>query len=134
TCKREIRGLGLDLALAYCLVADVQGERAYRRHRVPLLLERGGEDDVAERDGLGGLDHLLLEADEVVDVLQLAVLDVERMPAEAGALREQYAARFFGVDRHLDGDRVRAVADVRRRRLGDLGASRVVDVAVARFR
>ncbi len=38
---------------------------------------------------LAGLDDLLLEPDKVVDVLELAVLDVERVAAEPRTVREQ---------------------------------------------
>jgi hypothetical protein len=41
------------------------------------------------------LDDLLFEADPVVDVLELAVLDVERVAAEARAVREQDAGRLL---------------------------------------
>src|SRR5215471_2910298 len=59
--EREIRRLRLDPAFTDRLVPDVQGESALGRQGAALPLERGREDDVTEREGLGGLDHLLLE-------------------------------------------------------------------------
>jgi hypothetical protein len=47
---------------------------------------------VAGRDRLVGLDDLLQLADDVVDVLELAVLDVKGVAAEARPLREEDAA------------------------------------------
>ena len=86
---------------------------------------------VAGRDRYGGFDDLLDHADPVVDVLQLAVFDVEGMAAESGAVREQHAGRLCGGDGDLDCDGVGAVAEVRCDRFGDLGAAGVVDVALA---
>jgi hypothetical protein len=69
---------------------------------------------VTRRDVLGRLDDLLLEANPVVDSLQLAVLDVQGVAAEPRALREENSTRLVGVDRDLDTDRTGAVPDVRR--------------------
>ena len=54
---------------------------------------------MAGRDRLGRLDDLLELADEVVGVLELAVLDVEGVAAEPRALGEEHAARLRCVDR-----------------------------------
>ena len=53
---------------------------------------------MACRYGLGRLDELLEHADPVVDVLELAVLDVEGVATEARSLGEQDPLGFFGVD------------------------------------
>ena len=68
-------------------------QRALGGHRVALPLERGGDDDVPGRERLVGLDDLHELADEVVDVLELAVVDVEGVAAEARALREDARRR-----------------------------------------
>src|SRR5262249_11772084 len=72
--------------------------------------------------------------DEVVDVLQLTAAHVERVAAEAGALRDDHAAGLLGLDLELGRDRVGAVADARRDRLRDLGSAGVVDVLAAGLR
>ena len=73
---------------------------------------------------------LLDDADEAVDVDEPVVLDVQGVAAEPAAVREQHAfgAALRQVD--LGADRVRPVADVDRNRLGDLGATGAVDVAI----
>ena len=59
-----------------------------------VLGEAGGQDQVlAGGQVLGGVDPLLDDAGEVVDVVQPVVLDVERVPAEAAAVGEQHALR-----------------------------------------
>ena len=55
------------------------------------------------------------------------------MAAEPGPVGEQDPAGVLGVDGDLDRDRVGAVADVRRDRLGHLRAAGVVHVPVARL-
>src|SRR5262249_36264693 len=132
--ERELGRLGSDPPLTDGLVADVERQGALRRSGISFLLERRGEDDTAEWDIFGRLDHLLLEANVVVDVLELAVLDVQRVATEARPLGEEHTARLLGVDCHLDSDGVRAVPDVRRDRLGYLRAAGVIDVALARLR
>jgi hypothetical protein len=79
---------------------------------------------VAGGQRLGRGDDLLDVADEVVDVLELAVLDVEGVAAEPGPVGEQDPSGLLGVDGDLDRDGVGAVADVRGDRLGDLGRAR----------
>ena len=79
-----------------------------------------------------GVDLLLAHADEVVDVMEPVVLHVQGVPAEERPVGEQDALRTRGRDVHERADRVRAVADVDRLRLGHLGRVGEVDVAVAR--
>src|SRR5829696_951016 len=128
--QREVARLGHDPALADLLVVDEQGQRHGGRQAVALLDEGGRQQHLAGRDLPGGLDRLLVAADEVVDVLELSVLDVQGVAAEAGAVREQHPGGVLGPDVDLDGDAVAAVADVGRRRLRHLGRARVVDVLV----
>src|SRR3954447_27000525 len=88
---RELTRLGLDAALADLDVAVVERQRADRHagRVLPLLLERGGEDQLLPGRQLPVGDDLLLDAaDEAVDVVQAVVLDVEGMAAEARAVRE----------------------------------------------
>src|SRR5215216_3735885 len=73
--ESELAGLGPDRILTDLLVADIDAERALGGHRVALLLEGGGQDDVAARDRLVGLEDLLELTDPVVNVLEPAVLD-----------------------------------------------------------
>src|SRR4029078_8464321 len=70
---------------------------------------------------------------ELLALLELPVLDVQRMPAEPGPVGEQHPGGILAIDRGLDRDRVRAVPDVRRDRLWDFGGARVVHVAVPRL-
>src|SRR3954452_18515668 len=132
--QRELARLGLDPPLADLDVAVEQRQRPDRHSGrvLALLLEGGGEDQVLAGGQLGVRDDLLLEAAyEAVDVVQPVVLDVERVAAEAGAVREQHAlsAGLRDVDQRTDC--VRAIADVDRLRLRHLGEIGVVDVAVA---
>ena len=92
----EEAGLGPDLALADLAVAVVERQRAARGARGVLgrLGEAGRQDQVvAGGQVLGGVDPLLDDAGEVVDVVQPVVLDVERVPAEPAAVREEDALR-----------------------------------------
>ena len=120
----NLPGWVLNLALADSLVADVKGQCALGGHRVALALERCREDRVTARDRLGRFADLLFEAHEVVGVLELAVLDVEGVTAEPRAVCGQDTLGLLGLDVDLDGDRVGAVTDVGRDRLGNLRAIR----------
>src|SRR5215213_4377495 len=80
--ERELPRLRHDLALAHLLVVEEEAERSTRGHVVAVLLEARGQHDRPGRDVLRRLDDLLVLADEVVDVLQLPVLEVERVAAE----------------------------------------------------
>ena len=103
------------------------------RRILAVLVEGGRQDQVLAGGQVLGRDDLLLEhADEAVDVVQPVVLDVQRVPAEPGAVGEQHALRAGRGDVHQRADGVGAVADVHRLGLGDLGDVGVVDVAVAR--
>ena len=96
---RELAWLGPDPALADLgLVPYMEGQRAFGRHRVAFALERRREHHVPGRNRLGRLDDLLDEADPVVDVFQLAILDVQRVPTEAGAVGEQDPRGLLGID------------------------------------
>src|SRR4051795_6161069 len=134
---RELARLRLDLALADPDVPVEQRQRAGRHagRILARLLERGGQDQLLPgRQLLVGDDLLLDPADEAVDVVQAVVLDVEGVPSEARAVREQHALRPRLRDVHHRGDREGAVAEVHRLRLGHIGDAGVVDVAVARRR
>src|SRR5512133_257100 len=131
--QSELAGLRPDRILTELLVADIETEGALGGHGVALLFEGGGQDDVAAWDGLVGLDDLLELPDEVVDVLEPAILHVQGVAAEPRALGEDDAASFRRLDLHLGGDRVGAVADVGGNRLGHLRPAGVVDVAGARL-
>src|SRR3954454_7381321 len=92
--QRELAGLGLDRGLADLLIAveQRQGPVGDARWVLARLLERRGENQVlAGWDVLITHDLLGQAAHEVVDVMQAVVLDVERVPAEAGTLGEQHA-------------------------------------------
>ncbi len=131
----ELARLGLDPALADLAVAVVERQDAVRDagRVLAVLVEGRGQDHlVAGWNHLGGDDLLLDAADEVVDVVQQAVLDVQRVAAEPGAVREQHPLRPLVRDVAQGADRVGPVADVDRLRLGHLGGTRVVGVAVAR--
>src|SRR5206468_3924263 len=101
--------------------------------RVLTVFAEGGQEDqvLPGRDVFGRVDLLLHHADEVVDVVQPVVLDVQGMPAEARPVREQHTLCAGGGNVHQRPDRVGAVADVHRLRLGHLGGAGEVDVAVA---
>src|SRR5262245_57184370 len=60
-------------------------------------------------------DELLFrfDAEEVIDVVQLAILDEERVAAEAGAMRENHAAG-IGGDVDVGDDLVRPATDIHR--------------------
>ena len=77
-------------------------------------------------------DHLLLGADEAVDVVQPVVLDVQRVAAEAGAVREEHALGAGRRDVDERADHERAVLDVDGLPLGHRRRVREVDVLVAR--
>src|SRR3954463_3945996 len=130
----ELAGLGLDVPLADLGVPMPQREHSdgHARRIFSALVEGGGQEELlAGRQVFGADDVLFGHADEVVDVVQPAVLDVKRVAAERGAVREQDA---FGACRgEVDEcpDRVGAVADVDGLRLGDLGGIGEVDVPVA---
>ena len=113
--RREVARLGHDRALPDLLVVDVQRDRPGRGHRVALAYERRAEMTTDRSAPPGRLHHLLVAADEVVGVLELAVLDVQRVAAEACAVREQDAVGSADSISTLDRDRVTAVADVRPR-------------------
>src|SRR5277367_1598982 len=129
----ELAWLGLDATPPDFPFACMQGQGALGWHRVALALEGGRDDYVADRQRLGRLDDLLKVADEVVGVLELAVLDVQGVAAEPGPMGEQDSTGVRRVDGDLDRDRVRAVADVRRHRFGDLGRTGIVHIAVPRL-
>jgi hypothetical protein len=95
------------------------------------LLGELDPDDVGPGGGRVGDQPLLgRDAEEVVDVVELAVLDEQGVAPEAGALGEDHA---LGVGGELDfgQDLVGDVDGVGRRRLGDLGGAWVVDVLPA---
>src|SRR4051794_21816134 len=100
--EREVAGLRHQRPLPHLLVPDVERQRAGGGHALVLLRERRREDHAADRDVDRRLHDLLLDPDEVVDVLQPAVLDVERVAAEARAVREQDAAGLGRLD--VDAD------------------------------
>ena len=127
---RELAGLRLDPALSYLFLACVQGQGALGWHGVAVALEGGRDDHVARGQQFGGLDDLLDVSDEVIYVLELAVLDVEGVAAEPGPVREQDTLGILGVEGDLDRDGVGAVTDARRDRLGDLSGAGVIDVPV----
>src|SRR5262245_61820923 len=112
--KTELARLRHDFLLRDLLLADVEAQRPLRRQTLVLLLERSGDEEMAGREWLLGHDGLEALPDEVVDVLQLTAAHVERVAAEAGALRNNHAAGLLGLDFELGRDRVGAVADVRR--------------------
>src|SRR6516162_6076118 len=87
----ELARLRLDPGRSGRLVADVEREGALGGHCVPFPLEGRREQDVAGGDGLVGLDLLQLRAHEVVGVLQLAVLHIQRVAAESRAFGDQHA-------------------------------------------
>ncbi len=72
---------------------------------------------LAGRDRLVGFGEVVLDAEEVVAVLELAVLDVERPATDRAALRDDHAlgAAFRHVD--LGRDRVRLVLEREHARL-----------------
>src|SRR5215203_1484007 len=76
------------------------------------------------------LTGLLLLSEPAVGVMQPPVSQVERVAAGPRALREQDALGLGRLEVHRRGDRERTSANVDRDRLGHLGRSRVVDVAV----
>jgi hypothetical protein len=82
----ELALLGADPPFTDLFVSDVKGERALGGHRVLVLGEGRRDDDVSGRHRLVRGDGLHEFADHVVDVLQLAVLDVERVTAETRSL------------------------------------------------
>ena len=85
---RERAELRLDPALADLLVAVVERERARRAGRLvcrPSRTTRTGSGSSPVGTSSVGDDHLLLGADEVVDVVEPVVLDVEGVAAEPGA-------------------------------------------------
>ena len=90
----ELAGLGLDPALADLVVAVVEGQDAGgdAGGLLAVLVEgRRTGSDPAGGQVFGGDDLLLEAADEAVDVVQPVVLDVERVPAEPGAVGEEHA-------------------------------------------
>ena len=96
------------------------------------IIERGRQDQVlAHRQVLGSVDPLLQHADEVVDVVQAVVLDVERVPPEPCAVREQDTLRVLAWNVHKGPDGVGPVADVHRLVFRYVCDVRVVHVPVA---
>src|SRR5579872_6375106 len=95
TRERELARLRLHRALGNDLVVDVQLHRAQR-----FLVRTGARTgELHAKRVLAWLqfnrrDELLLglDAKEVVDVVELVVLDKQRMPAEARAVRKDHAA------------------------------------------
>src|SRR4051812_38198402 len=103
----ELARLCLDRRLADLLVTVEQRQGAVGDARWVLarFLERRREDQVlASRDVLVA-DNLLLEtAHEVVDIVEAAVFDVERMPAESRTVGEDHpcCVRAGEVDERAD--------------------------------
>ena len=94
---------------------------------VALLDELHAEHVLARLERLG--DELLLrrDAEEVVDVPELPVLEEQRVAAEAGAVGEDHALGVRARDLDLGQDLERAAAGVGRHRLRHVGGVRVVD-------
>src|SRR6185503_10610524 len=98
--------------------------------------ERHAKGMLAGREFLR--DELLLrfEAEEVVHVMQLSILDEQHVAAEARAMSEDHAVR-VGGEVHVGDDLVRAATDVRRDAFRYARRTWEVDVACAwrlRFR
>src|SRR5262249_30230589 len=112
--KRELAQLGLHRALGHDLVVDVE------LHPTEVLLElaRGFADELHPEDVftwlkfLGG-DKVLFrfDAEEVVNVVQLLVLEEERVPPKARAMREDHADGVRVGDFDVGQDLERAPAD-----------------------
>ena len=96
------------------------------------LAEELHPEGVRTRRELLGRERLLRrDAEEVVHVVELVVHEEQRVPAEAGPVREQDS---FGalVEDGVGDDLVGPAADVDRHALGDGGRTGVVHVAIAR--
>ena len=132
THQREVADLRLDLRAADLLVVDVERRGPRGNTAISALeVELHPQDRLARGDG-GARGHLLLDlTEQIVDVAQLAIFEVERVPAEPTALREEHARRLGGLQVHLGQDAVRAIADADRHGLGHIGDIRIVDVVIA---
>src|SRR5262249_50528764 len=132
--ERELAGLGLQRPLCDDLVVDVELRGADRLAVLARLLAR----ELHPKGVLAGLDVSLrdklllgLDAEEVVDVMQLPALHEKRVAAEAGSVREDDARGVRIADLDVRQNLVRAAADVRPHPLGYAGRVRVIKVALA---
>src|SRR5262245_20314216 len=107
--KREMPRLGLPRRFGNDLIVDVQLRLADRFAVRPALVahERRAEHVLARRQSLGHELLFRLDAEEVVDVVEPAILDEQRMAAEARTVREDDAVRIRAC-RHIGEDLVRA--------------------------
>ena len=76
---------------------------------LPCHLELKAQLVTSRGNGLDRLDIVEVPADVVVGIVELAVLNVERVTAVAASLGEQHALRAVLGDLHVGRDAVRAV-------------------------
>ena len=114
--KRELARLGPDFALTDLLVVDVESQRAVGDMRwvLSLLGEDGRKGQGPGRYRLAGTDLLLDLAEPVVEVVQLAILHIEAVPAKAAPVVEDHSLGSTRRNLDLGSDRVGAVADIDR--------------------
>src|SRR5262245_61694230 len=134
TGQRELAELGLQVALRNDLFVDIERGLAERlAMRAGFLANELHAERVLARLELGRDELLLrLDAEEVVDVVQLLILDEQRMAAEARAVGKDDARAVRVLDLHIGDDLVGAAAHIDGDGLWYRRRPRIVDVAFAR--
>src|SRR5262249_4784660 len=120
--EAELARLRPHRALSDELIVDVELRGAQRLAVLARLLpDELDSDGVLAGFQLAFRDEVLLgpDAEEVVDVVELAVFDKQDVPAEARAPGENDAGRAGIVEHDVREDLVGAVPDIRRDRFGN---------------
>ncbi|MEV6945199.1 hypothetical protein AB0N07_24975 [Streptomyces sp. NPDC051172] len=131
----EHAGRGPDPDRPHLAVVDVQGQGCDREAVVlGVVGAEGGRQDVVADGHPAGCGALLLHpAQPPVDVVLPCVEEIQAVPAEPAAPREQHAAGLRAVEADVGGEGAGPAADVDRHRLGHVGAVGVVHVLASGF-